>query len=179
MKGSKHPRNDLTINPSGNESIIDIIGRVEVSRRRFIQGSASAGALAAAGGLTLSGIVGTVEAAVAAPVVCIGFESIPPSLAPVADKVTVPAGHTVKALVSWGDPIMPGAAAYKADASNTAAEQAMQYGMHTDGMHFFPFPSRGQVLNDRGILCANNEYTHEEILFPDGQVGAGYSIEKC
>lgn len=180
MKGSKHPRNDLTINPSGNESIIDVIGRVEVSRRRFIQGSASAGALAAAGGLTLSGIVGTVEAAVAAPVVGIGFESIPPSLAPVADKVTVPAGHTVKALVSWGDPIMPGAAAYKADATNTAAEQAMQYGMHTDGMHFFPFPSRGQVLNDRGILCANNEYTHEEILFPDGQVGAsGYSIEKC
>ena len=36
------------------------------------------------------------------------------------------------------------------------------------------------MLSDRGILCANNEYTHEEILFPDGQVGAsGYSIEKC
>ncbi|UCV28981.1 PhoX family protein [Ferribacterium limneticum] len=179
MKGIKHPKNDLTINPSGNDSIFDVIGRVEVSRRRFIQGSASASMLAAAGGLTLSGIVGTVEAAVAAPVVGIGFTGVPASLAPVADVVTVPAGYTAKALVAWGDPIMAGGVAYKADATNTAAEQAKQYGMHTDGMHFFPFPSRGQVLNDRGILCANNEYTHEEILFPDGQVGTGYTIEKC
>ena len=180
MKGTKHPKNDQTLNPSGNESIFDVISRVEISRRRFVQGSASASMLAAAGGLTLSGIVGTVEAAVAGPVVGIGFTGVPADTAPVADAVTVPVGYTAKALVAWGDPIVAGGVAYKADATNTAAEQAKQYGMHTDGMHFFPFPSRGQVLSDRGILCANNEYTHEEILFPDGQVGAsGYSIEKC
>ncbi|MEF8718894.1 MAG: PhoX family phosphatase [Candidatus Accumulibacter necessarius] len=181
MKGKAHPSNDLTINPSGNESIFDVIGRVDLSRRRFVQGSASAGMLVAAGGLTLSGIVNTVEAAENFPV-GIGFSSIPASLASlgaVADRVTVPAGYTAAALVSWGDPIMPGGVAFKADASNTAAEQMKQYGMHTDGMHFFPFSSRGQLSNDRGILCANNEYTHEEILFTDGQVGAGYTIEKC
>ena len=184
MKGKSHPTNDLTLNPSGNESIIDVIARLDVSRRRFVQGSASATMLAAAGGITLSGIVNSVEAAEAAMAVGIGFAGIAPSLAPVVDKVTVPAGYTANLLVAWGDPIMPGGVAYKADASNTAAEQAKQYGMHTDGMHFFPFPSRGQVLSDRGILCANNEYTHEEVLFPAGQtgsdiLGAGYNIEKC
>ncbi|ATE59451.1 PhoX family protein [Thauera sinica] len=190
MKGIKHPKNDLTINPSGNESIHDVIGRVDLSRRRFVQGTASAGMLAAAGGVTLSGLVGTVEAA---PIpgstgfAGIGFDSIPASLAiggRVADVVAVPAGYTAKLLVSWGDPIAIGGVPFKADASNTAAEQALQYGMHTDGMHFFPFSSRGQVLSDRGLLCANNEYTHEAILFPAGQTGSdvlggGYTIEKA
>jgi len=183
MKGINHPTNDLTINSSGNASILDIIGRIDISRRRFVQGTTSAGVLAAAGGVTLSGLVGTVEAAQPGNMaVGIGFEGIPPSLASggrVADVVTVPNGYTANLLVAWGDPIMPGAPAYKADASNTAADQMKQYGMHTDGMHFFPFPSRGRELSDRGILCANNEYTHEDILFPDGQVGAGYTIEKC
>ncbi len=190
MKGSLHPVNDVTLNPSHNESIRDVIDRVDASRRSFIKGTASAGVLAAAGGLTLSGLVNSVQAA---PVPAglgfagIGFDSIPASLATsgaVADMVAVPAGYTAKVLVSWGDPIMPGGVAFAADASNTAAEQAKQYGMHTDGMHFFPFVSRGQVTNDRGILCANNEYTHEAILFPAGQtgtdaLGAGYTIEKC
>jgi len=183
MKGINHPKNDLTINPSGNPSILDVVARVNVSRRRFVQGTASAGVLAAAGGVTLSGLVGTVEAAMPSGMsVGIGFDGIPASLASggrVADVVAVPNGYTANLLVSWGDPIVPGAPAFKSDASNSAAEQAMQYGMHTDGMHFFPFPSRGQEVSDRGILCANNEYTHEAILFPDGQVGNGYTIEKC
>jgi secreted PhoX family phosphatase len=182
MKGKLHPRNDTTLNPSDNESIRDVIDRVSVSRRTFIKGSASASMLAAAGGLTLSGLVNTVHAASIPPgpgFAGIGFDSIPADTAPVADAVMVPPGYTVKALVSWGDPIMPGGVAYAADASNTAAEQMKQYGMHTDGMHFFPFTSRGGVTSDRGILCANNEYTHEDILFPDGQVGSGYTIEKC
>lgn len=179
MKGNSHPSNDLTVNPSGNESIHDVIGRVEVSRRRFVQGTASAGMLAAAGGVTLSGLVGTVQAATPVATPGINFAGVAADTAPVADAVVVPDGYTVNCLVAWGDPIMPGGVAFKADASNSAAEQMKQYGMHTDGMHFFPFPSRGQVLSDRGILCANNEYTHEEILFTDGQVGAGYGIEKC
>jgi len=179
MKGNSHPNNDLTINPSGNDSIHDVISRIEISRRRFVQGSASAGMLAAAGGITLSGLVNTVHAAAPVATPGVNFTGIPADTAPVADAVVVPEGYTVNCLVAWGDPIMPGGTAYKADASNSAAEQMKQYGMHTDGMHFFPFPSRGQVLNDRGILCANNEYTHEDILFPDGQVGSGYTIEKC
>ena len=62
MKGSSHPRNDVTLNPSGNRSIQDIIDAVDTSRRQFVKGGASAVALASAGGLTLGGLVGAVQA---------------------------------------------------------------------------------------------------------------------
>lgn len=177
MKGKSHPTNDLTLNPSGNESIHDVIARVDTSRRRFIQGGVGGVALASAGGLTLGGLISTVQAAPVPPgpgFPGIGFESVPASRAPVADRVTVPAGYTVQAFVCWGDPIAPGGTPFVGDGSETAAQQALQFGTHNDGMHFFPIGSS----SDRGILCVNNEYTHEEILFPDGQVGAGYTIAK-
>lgn len=183
MKGKLHPTNDVTINPSSNPSIHDVIESTDESRRRFIQGAASAGMLAAAGGITLSGLVNTVEAAPINASVGfsgVGFESVPASVAPVADMVTVPDGYMAELFVAWGDPIVSGGVDFKADATNTAEEQAKQFGMHNDGMHFFPFASRAGVTSDRGVLCINNEYTHEEILFTDGQVGAsGYSITKC
>jgi secreted PhoX family phosphatase len=184
MKGSSHPSNDVSLNPSGNASIRDIIEQVDGGRRAFVKGSAGAGALAAAGGLTLTGLVNTVHAAPVPPALGfpgIGFDSIAPSLAPVADAVRVPTGYTAKLFVAWGDPIMPGGLPFAADASQGAAEQARQFGMHNDGMHFFPFTATGGLpASDRGLLCVNNEYTHEEVLFSDGQVGAsGYSIAKC
>lgn len=37
MKGTQHPRNDVTINPSGNESIHDVIGRTDPGRRTFLK----------------------------------------------------------------------------------------------------------------------------------------------
>lgn len=182
MKGRSHPANDQAINPSGNVSIRDVIDSVDASRRRFVQGGVGAAALASAGGLTLGGLVGTVQAAPLPPSLGfpgMGFESIPASVAPVADVVTVPAGYSAKLFVAWGDPIMPGGTAFTGTASETAAEAKKQYGAHTDGMHFFPFTGPdGKPLSDRGLLCANNEYTHEEILFPDGQVGGGYTIAK-
>ena len=174
MKGITHPRNDETLNPSGNPSIHDVIDGVAPSRRRFLQTG-----VAAAAGLSLSGLVSTVKAA---PVPAgtgfagIGFDSVPASRAPVADRVAVPAGYRAEVLVAWGDPILPGAPAFSGTASETAADQAGQFGMHNDGMAFFPLPGLGSV--QRGLLCVNNEYTHEEILFADGQVGAGYTIEK-
>jgi secreted PhoX family phosphatase len=185
MKGKFHPTNDLTLNASGNPSIHDIIDRVDGSRRLFIKGTAGSAALAAAGGLTLSGLVKTVEAA---PVVRgngmlapIGFQNVSAAVVPLPDAVRVPPGYTAQCLVAWGDPIMPGGQPFAADASQTAAEQLRQYGTHTDGMHFFPFTGRdGKPSSERGLLCANHEYTHEEVLHTDGLVGAsGYSIAKC
>ena len=73
-------------------------------------------------------------------------------------------------LYRWGDPI--GAAAgmpeFRPDASNTAAEQALQAGMHHDGMHFFPLPY-GSGTSSHGLLAMNHEYLDEGLLFPDGQ----------
>jgi secreted PhoX family phosphatase len=182
MKGSKHPTNDVTLNPSGNESIHDVIGRTDMSRRTFIKTAVSASVLSAIGGVTMSGIVRSVQAAPIPPLngfAGIGFESIPPKVAIVpaaspvfADAVEVPPGYTVQVLGSWGQPIMPGAPDWNPDASQDAAAQEKQMGMHHDGMHFFPFPQRGGgaagLSSDRGLLCVNHEYTHEEILHPDG-----------
>src|SRR5690606_13654559 len=105
MKGSQHPRNDLSLNTSGNDSIDDVIAGVDPARRRFVQGAVGVAALHAAGGLTLSGLVGTVEAAPLPPgpgFPGIGFESVPASVAPVKDAVTVPAGYRSELFVAWG-----------------------------------------------------------------------------
>ncbi|MGQ0596281.1 PhoX family protein [Aquabacterium sp.] len=195
MKGASHPTNDVSLNPSTTPTIQDVIGQVQAGRRQFIKGGVGAAALASAGGLTLSGLVSTVQAA---PVPAsigfpgIGFDSVPAntralnaallgvaSSTSVVDRITVPAGYTANVFVSWGDPIMPGGTAFSGNASEAAAQQLKQFGMHNDGMHFFPFTStNGAASSERGLLCVNNEYTHEELLFTDGQIGAGYTIAK-
>ena len=38
MKGLQHPKNDVSLNASGNESIHDVIAKVDVSRRQFVRG---------------------------------------------------------------------------------------------------------------------------------------------
>ncbi len=190
MKGNSHPTNDVSLNPSTTPSIHDVIGAVDKGRRQFIiKSGVSAAALASAGGLTLGGLVSTVHAVVPALGAPIGFTGVPASTtlfgAPLKtaqdyDWFTVPSGYTAQVFVAWGDPIMPGGLAFAGNASESAADQLKQFGMHNDGMNFFPMTGPdGKPVNDRGLLCVNNEYTHEEILFSDGQVGAsGYSIGK-
>lgn len=194
MKGASHPTNDVTLAESASPSILDVIAHVDTSRRQFIVKSGmGATALASAGGLTLGGLVSSVQAAPVPASVgfpSIGFESVPANTraanvaqggvaTSVIDRITVPAGYSAQVFVAWGDPIMPGGTAFAGDARETAAQQLKQFGMHNDGMHFFPFTgANGLPSSDRGVLCVNNEYTHEEVLFPDGQVGTGYSIAK-
>lgn len=201
MKGITHPKNDIALSPEGGEHICDIIERVSVDRRSFLYSAVSSAALASVGGITLGGLVSTVHAA---PIPAsfrgpgIGFDSIPAetrrrnvevhrgSADAVLDRVTVPAGYKAEVFVAWGDPIMPGATPFIGDASETAAQQARQFGMHNDGMHFFPLREPGFSVfggggfsSERGILCVNNEYTHEDILFTKGQeLGANYTINK-
>jgi secreted PhoX family phosphatase len=187
MKGTQHPANEITINPSGNESIRTVIARTGVTRRHFVRSGISAATLAAVGGVTMNGIIHTVQAAPVPDVAAagfggIGFDSIPPSLAPVADAVAVPPGYSVEVLAAWGDPIMPGAPVWLEDATQDAVDQEKQFGMHNDGMHFFPFPpqSQGRPSSRRGLLCVNHEYTHEEILHgPEGLTGgSGVTLAK-
>lgn len=179
MKGSQHPKNDITINPSCNESIRDVIARTDVSRRSFLKGVAAASAMTSLGSVLPRN-------ASAAPIPAtngfggIGFDSIPAKLAPVANTVEVPAGYTVEVLATWGQPIMPGAPDWNPDATQDAATQAMQFGMHCDGMHYFPFPTRTGPSSVRGIMAINNEYTQEEILHgSEGLLGgSGVTIAK-
>ena len=69
--------------------------------------------------------------------------------------MTVPEGYTVQVIAPWGDPVgMSGEnAAFKDDASNSAAQQATQFGMHHDGIHYF-----AQEGSKVGLLAMNHEY---------------------
>ncbi len=92
----------------------------------------------------------------------LGFSPVPPST---ADRVVVPPGYTATVLAAWGDPVgiegaMP---AWKPDASNTAAEQAVQMGMHHDGLQYYALDG-----SRRGLLVVNHEYTDDGLLHVGG-----------
>ena len=136
-----------------------------LSRRAFLQGTAALGALPFAG------------CASAPP----NFEPIQMTFVSVStsteDVIRVPPGYRAQAFYRWGDPIghPSGTPAFRSDASNSAAEQALQAGMHHDGMHFFALPAAASNA-DRGLLVMNHEYTDDGLLHTDGL--ANWSAEK-
>ena len=96
----------------------------------------------------------------------IGFTPTPISK---ADTVVVPQEYTWHLVNAWGDPIMAGAPDFKPDASQSAAEQAMQSGMFHDGMHYFPLP-KGSNSSTHALIGINYEYTDDNLLSTDGMV---------
>jgi secreted PhoX family phosphatase len=68
-------------------------------------------------------------------------------------------------LIAWGDPVSDGPP-FKHDASNSAGDQALQWGMHNDGLVYFEIEG-----SRRGLLVQNNEYTDDVLLFHDGVNG--------
>ncbi len=156
---------DLISNTSGNRTLHEV-AQARLSRRGLLAG----GAAAAAGGITA--LVGAVPASADGggdpfPRRLLGFQSIPPSA---ADTVVVPKGYTAKVLISWGDPVS-GGPAFAPDASNSAADQAQQWGMHNDGVVYFPLRASRE-----GLLVQNSEYTDDVLLFTDGI--ANWNAEK-
>jgi uncharacterized protein len=91
-----------------------------------------------------------------------------------SDKLVVPEGYVASVIAPWGEPVgvtgnMP---AWKGDGSHTAAEQAVQMGMHHDGIHFYPL----EGSSTRGLLCMNHEYVDDGLLHNGGM--ADWSAEK-
>jgi secreted PhoX family phosphatase len=124
-----------------------------LSRRRFLQGS-SLGLAAFLGGGSLTALAGTARTDT-----LLDFAPVPASS---ADEVRVPEGYRVEPLISWGDPILPGAPAFDASGNSSADDQAGQFGDNTDGMSLFP------LEEDRALLVVNNEYVNNEFLFAHG-----------
>ena len=160
---------DMVSNVSGNETIHDVVA-TRLSRRGLIAGGV-------AGAAALSGVGALVDAVPvqagrtvgsAARSTALGFTAIPVSS---ADAVVVPAGYTARVLIAWGDPVSDGPA-FAPDASNGAADQAQQWGMHNDGVVYFPIRNSSR----EGLLVQNSEYTDDVLLFPDGT--AGWDAEK-
>ena len=163
---------DQSSNPSTNTPLRDVLA-ARVSRRGLMQGGT---VVAAAGFLGLAGgALSDARPAAAVPGAkngwphggsgpLLGFASVPVST---ADALSVAPGYTAEVLIPWGTPLHSTGPAWRKDASNTAAEQAEQVGMHHDGMHFFPL-DEGRQASRRGVLVVNHEYTDNTILYPDG-----------
>ena len=159
---AKDPSGMEDSNPSANPSIHDLC---DPARRTVLTGSLglSLGALLA----PLSGCAATAGNATGPR---LGFEGVPPSG---VDRVTVPPGYSARPLAPWGEPVgiaghMP---AFRFDAGNTAAEQAVQMGMHHDGLEYYALDG-----SRRGLLAVNQEYTDDGLLHRDGL--AAWSEEK-
>ena len=97
----------------------------------------------------------------------LGFTAVPATL---RDAVTVPPGYEAQVLYPWGSPtgIAGAMPAFAPDRGNSAADQALQAGMHHDGMHFFPLEDDSPGESRRGLLVMNHEYTDENLLHADG-----------
>lgn len=92
-----------------------------------------------------------------------GFTAVPVSS---NDEVIVPPEYDAQVLFRWGDPVGAklSSPAFKSDASNTWQEQALQAGMHHDGMEYFALSQNG----NRGLLAINHEYADDGLLHTDG-----------
>jgi len=150
-------------NTSANEYFGDVVKRI--SRRSVLQ-AAGVTVLAVGAGSALAAC-GTDEQPAATPT------SPPPPAEPspgmkftaVApnseDAVVIPEGYEQGVVISWGDPILPGAPAFDVKAQ-TAAAQRQQFGFNNDFAALLPVD--GQP--NRFLLVTNHEYVDPVFMFP-------------
>jgi secreted PhoX family phosphatase len=151
-------------NESANPSIHEL---TDPARRRLVRGGL-AGAVGGllgplAAGCAVSYGPGAGDASPMPPSgPRLGFRSVPLGR---ADAVVVPEGYVATPIAMWGEPVgVPGnMPAFRPDGGNSAADQAVQVGMHHDGIHYFPLDG-----SRRGLLAFNNEYTDDGLLHVDG-----------
>jgi len=154
---SRSYSDDNVANPSDNPHIA-AISEARLTRRGLLK---AAGALSALSIVPFSACSTTPQARG-----ILGFASIDIST---DDTVRVPPGYSATPFYRWGDAIghASGSPSFRADAGNTSAEQALQAGMHHDGIHYFPLPY-GSQSSTRGLLAMNHEYTDDGLLHPGG-----------
>lgn len=152
----KEHRDDIS-NRSANP-VFSEVAEVFLSRRRFLQMGAVAGAAVSFPYLITpeNAIAAVSKSSALAKAVSLGFTSIDVST---EDTVRVPEGYIARPFYRWGDPtgIKDNMPAFKPDASNTTDEQAVQAGMHHDGMAWFSLP-QGAQNPEHGLLALNHEY---------------------
>ncbi len=160
---------DSIVNPADGRSFSELVD-AQFSRRQLLKSGSAAAALGLFAPLFAPLAHAARPAAALKPaadaVAALGFHAVPLSS---ADAVIVPDGYEARVLYAWGEPVgvkgrMP---AFRPDAGNTAAEQALQAGMHHDGMAYFPLPA-GSQNSRRALLAINHEYVDDGLLHPDG-----------
>lgn len=156
-------------NTSGNEYFGDVVKAV--SRRSMLQaGGIAVLAVGAASALAACGRDGHPAAAPMSsappgePPVGMRFASVAPNS---EDAVVVPEGYRQAVVISWGDPVLPGAPPFDVN-KQTGAAQRGQFGFNNDFAGLLPIP--GQP--NRFLLVNNFEYVTPQFMFP------GYDADK-
>ena len=156
-----HDTDDIGSNHSGNPHLWDMI-EARMERRTFLGGTLAVAAGSFLGSTALASTQVSVNPGKVAPP-RLGFSPIEPST---DDAIRLPEGYTYDILAPWGTPLLAGAPEFLEDASNSAADQAMQVGFNHDGTHYFPLPKFG---NSRGLLVMNHEYTDASQIYSAAQ----------
>src|SRR5687767_710744 len=143
------------------ETFAAIVER-RLSRRAFLKGTVAASAVVI--GAKMAGTPTSVSAQEGK--FALSFKPIPPSSGP---DPLLAEGYSEQVLISWGDPIAPGAPALDLN-KQSVATQEKQFGYNCDFVGFLPVPF-GSGRSDLGLLVVNHEYTNEELMF------AGYSAD--
>ncbi len=181
---------DGVSNPSANRSLTEVVEQAmqhDPKRRMLLKSGLGLATLPFL--TTLSGFLGSDDSSAADAgqnsEQMFGFDGIAIST---SDAVVVPAGYVATAFLPWGEPINDLAPAWKADASNTAAEQEQQIGDNHDGMWFFGFNAAGNGYgnrSDEGLLVMNHEYINPEYFYaieaatPADDWMAPFTLEKA
>lgn len=152
-------------NTSDNEYFGDIVQAM--SRRTALRAGAvtvlavgAGSALAACGTSSEPGATSTSTSAPAEPVTPPGmnFTAVAPNS---EDAVVIPEGYRQKVVISWGDPVLPGAPVFNVGAQ-TGAAQRQQFGFNNDFAGLLPI--EGQA--NRFLLVTNHEYVTPQFMFP-------------
>jgi uncharacterized protein len=99
------------------------------------------------------------------------------------DAVVLPRGYTFDIVARWGEALWSGSPdldtsklAEGALLSPGAADrQRRQFGQNCDAIHCFQLDRRG----NRAVLCVNNEYTVDQLMFPGHPGSGGAAIRKA
>jgi secreted PhoX family phosphatase len=134
------------VNPSTEPTIGEVI-----SRRTLLKGMAAGSAFGLLG-------CGTLSAASSSDPT---FAEVPRSS---GEGIQVPPGYNAQVLLRQGDPVKPGVPEYD-PRTQTAADQAQQFGMDPDYVAFMPLPL-GSKSSDRGLLGVNHENHRAALCFP-------------
>jgi secreted PhoX family phosphatase len=150
-------------NTSDNEYFGDLV-REAVSRRSALK-AAGVAVLAVGAGSTLAACSNATKpaaqstsAAPAPPSPGMNFTAVAPNI---EDAVVIPPGYQQAVVISWGDPVLPGAPAFDV-AKQTAAAQRQQFGFNNDFAGLLPIDG----TPNHYLLVVNHEYTTERFMFP-------------
>ncbi|WP_022954930.1 PhoX family protein [Perlucidibaca piscinae] len=152
---------DIPVSPEHHPHFNEVVERAMSRRTLLKSGVGLSAALFMGGTLSACGGGGSSSGgAVVAPAARLGFSAVPASS---GGQVIVPSGYSYQVMAPWGSPLFSTSPAWKGDASETAADQALQVGDNHDGMHFFPLD--GATQSDEGLLVMNHEYINLEYFY--------------